>query len=253
MFEDCRQKIKSKNMEVHQHSHHSGRKNWRTYFWEFLMLFLAVFCGFLAEYRLEHVIEHQREKKLMQSLADDLEADKTTIQTYTGWRTEVNSDFDSLLMLLSQPGKDNNDFIVHRIADRVTLRFGLPDINEGTVSQLKNAGGLRLVRKKVVTDAVNKHYLAVNRMKSTFETERLIRMKLVDSMADMLDASFTTNSDNAPESYKLVTTDKLKLNHFMMNIVAAKKLNKSLLSHLDKVNASTIDLKELIVAEYKLQ
>lgn len=38
------------NMEVHHHTHPShGKKTWKEYFWEFLMLFLAVFCGFLAE------------------------------------------------------------------------------------------------------------------------------------------------------------------------------------------------------------
>ena len=33
-------------MEVHQHAQHGGKKSWKSYFWEFLMLFLAVFCGF---------------------------------------------------------------------------------------------------------------------------------------------------------------------------------------------------------------
>ena len=37
----------TENMEVHHHAHHEGKKNWKSYFWEFLMLFLAVFCGFL--------------------------------------------------------------------------------------------------------------------------------------------------------------------------------------------------------------
>jgi hypothetical protein len=40
------------NMEVHHHAHNPAephhKKNWKAYFWEFLMLFLAVFCGFLA-------------------------------------------------------------------------------------------------------------------------------------------------------------------------------------------------------------
>jgi len=31
------------NMEIHHHAHHAGKKNWRSYLWEFLMLFLAVF------------------------------------------------------------------------------------------------------------------------------------------------------------------------------------------------------------------
>ncbi len=50
-------KTETSNMEVHHHTHPAhGKKTWKAYFWEFLMLFLAVFCGFLAEYQLEHVI-----------------------------------------------------------------------------------------------------------------------------------------------------------------------------------------------------
>lgn len=52
-------KSDTEEMEVHHHTHHEhGKRNWKSYFWEFLMLFLAVFCGFLAEYQLEHTIEH---------------------------------------------------------------------------------------------------------------------------------------------------------------------------------------------------
>jgi hypothetical protein len=65
-------------MEVHAHSHNHGKKNWKAYFWEFLMLFLAVFCGFLAEYQLEHKIEKDRELQYIRSLYEDLkENDKT--------------------------------------------------------------------------------------------------------------------------------------------------------------------------------
>src|SRR4051812_485175 len=58
----------TENMEVHHHAHHGGKKNWKSYFWEFLMLFLAVFCGFLAEYQLEHKIERDREEQFVKSL-----------------------------------------------------------------------------------------------------------------------------------------------------------------------------------------
>jgi hypothetical protein len=47
------QPITEQDMEVHHHAHDPAaphhKKNWKSYFWEFLMLFLAVFCGFLAE------------------------------------------------------------------------------------------------------------------------------------------------------------------------------------------------------------
>ena len=106
-------------MEVHHHAH-TSRKKWAHYFWEFLMLFLAVFCGFLAEYQLEHIIEHQREKTLMRSLAEDLKTDSTQLQTYIGWKTEVNQDFDSLLMLLSKTDPDENAYFIYKLAKNIT-------------------------------------------------------------------------------------------------------------------------------------
>ena len=60
------QPVTEQDMEVHHHAHHDhGKRNWKSYFWEFLMLFLAVFCGFLAEYQLEHKIERDRAKELL--------------------------------------------------------------------------------------------------------------------------------------------------------------------------------------------
>ncbi|MCF8429930.1 MAG: hypothetical protein K9G64_07335, partial [Bacteroidia bacterium] len=62
-------------MEVHHHTHDQAsphhKKNWKNYFWEFLMLFMAVFCGFLAEYQLEHKIEKEREIQYIYSLIND--------------------------------------------------------------------------------------------------------------------------------------------------------------------------------------
>jgi heme/copper-type cytochrome/quinol oxidase subunit 3 len=72
-------------MEVHHHAHNPAephhKKNWKSYFWEFIMLFLAVFCGFLAEYQLEHKIEKDRELQFIKSLTTDLQDDITSLNT----------------------------------------------------------------------------------------------------------------------------------------------------------------------------
>jgi len=72
-------------MEVHHHAHNPAephhKKNWKSYFWEFLMLFLAVFCGFLAEYQLEHKIEKDRELQFIKSLTTDLQDDIISLNT----------------------------------------------------------------------------------------------------------------------------------------------------------------------------
>lgn len=243
-------KDKKEEMEVH-HSHTAhGKKNWKSYFREFLMLFLAVFCGFLAEYQLEHVIEHQREKTLMRSLIEDLKTDDNQLQTYIGWRTETNKDFDSLLLLLPKSGIGTNSYFIYRLANRSVLRFGLPDISERTILQLKNAGGLRLIRSIAVSEAINKHYMNVNRLKSNYETERFIRLRLTETRSDILDAGLSINANALPEEYRLITKEPAMINRFMNDILAAKQVNRSLINQLDSARVSSTRLKELIEKEY---
>ncbi|MGI8583725.1 MAG: hypothetical protein ACR2KX_16120 [Chitinophagaceae bacterium] len=73
----------SEDMEVRHHTHPGHhKKNWKDYFWEFLMLFLAVFCGFLAEYQLEHKIEKDRAKEYASLLMEDLKNDSRYQRKY---------------------------------------------------------------------------------------------------------------------------------------------------------------------------
>jgi hypothetical protein len=243
----------SEEMEVHHHAHHEGKRAWKSYFWEFLMLFLAVFCGFLAEYKLEHVIEHQREKKLMRTLSADLSNDKITLQNYITWRTQTNSNFDSLLLLLSNPNPEENAYQVYRLMNRSALRFGLPDVNAGAISQLTYSGGLRLVRSATVTDAINKHYLGLNRMKSIYETERPLRLKLLESKSAVLDARLLMPSKVEPDAFTFISTDPTSINELMHDILSSKQINNGLISQLDSFSVSTDKLNELIKKEYHLQ
>jgi hypothetical protein len=236
-------------MEVHHHAPHHGNRSVSSYFWEFLMLFLAVFCGFLAEYKLEHMIEHQREKTFMHNLVEDLEADEKIVLTYTGWRQEVNSDFDSMLLHLTAVDPNQYAFSIYQKAKRSTLRFGLPDINEGTIQQLK-AGGLRLVRQRDVVNSINDYYMQVTRMRASHETERLLRVDLVQAAADVLAAPQLLDTHQDPVTYHLMTTDSKAINHYMHQIMAARTLNKILITQLDSVNATGIRLKGLIEEKY---
>ncbi len=138
----------TETMEVHQHSHGShGKKNWKSYFWEFLMLFLAVFCGFLAEYQLEHKIERDRGKQYIRSFYEDLVTDSS----------HFNFLFDrfekklSVLQTMS-PCYDSllSDHLPTNCLNSIASNsFSFPDMTytDRTLMQLKNAGGLRLLKK----------------------------------------------------------------------------------------------------------
>ena len=148
-------------MEVHHHSH-TSRKKWTHYFWEFLMLFLAVFCGFLAEYQLEHIIEHNREKEFMRSLIEDLETDTIELHRAMGKADTVSLYSDSVLMFLA----------TSKISKKLPFRFAQYVRHAGqnqflintdrTSSQLKNSGGMRLIRNKKVSDFILSYWKKID-------------------------------------------------------------------------------------------
>jgi hypothetical protein len=144
-----------KEMEVHHHTHAGhGKKTWKGYFWEFLMLFLAVFCGFLAEYQLEHVIEHQREKQYMRSLLNDLAADTATLHaSYPRKEGRIEAIDSVFKFFLNNPDAKTISGKLFRTIRRTNYdaRFTRTNI---TFNQLKNAGGMRLVRNKTVADSI---------------------------------------------------------------------------------------------------
>ncbi len=148
------EQLQTKEMEVHHHSHEShGKKNWKNYFWEFLMLFLAVFSGFLAEYQLEHKIEKDREKQFMQSLVVDLKSDIVAIKSLNLWRDTRLQMSDSLTNTLIENKQLKNGSSVYywgRSISRRSVFFSA----DGTIQQLKNSGGLRLIRNQSIADKI---------------------------------------------------------------------------------------------------
>jgi hypothetical protein len=138
-------------MEVHAHSH-TSRKKWTHYLWEFLMLFLAVFAGFLAENQREHMIERQREKKYISSLVQDIKSDTALLKKTLAFNTSRIKTVDTLLEEMSKPGLLTDPRRAYELANQ----SGFWDFvsNDGTLQQLKNGGGLRLIRNQNVVDKI---------------------------------------------------------------------------------------------------
>ena len=139
-------------MEVHHHAH-TGRKRFRHYFWEFLMLFLAVFCGFLAEYWLEHIIEHQREKKYAASLFEDLKKDTADLNNDLLWWKVQAARIDTIHVELDKSRQERNSLVLYRMTSFMRI-YNAFEYHDRTIDQLKNAGFFRLFRKKSIADSL---------------------------------------------------------------------------------------------------
>ena len=119
------------------------------------MLFLAVFCGFLAENQREHMVEHQREKKYMQSMLSDLHADMIMFSRGIKRKEERINAIDSVFGFF----KSHRD--IKTISGKFfkMLRGTTFDQrlirNTITMNQLKNAGGMRLIRNKLISDSIS--------------------------------------------------------------------------------------------------
>jgi hypothetical protein len=138
-------------MEVHQHPHPAhGKKNWKSYFWEFLMLFLAVTLGFFVENQREHYIEHQRAKRFAASLYEDLQADTAEIHMNHTYIENLFLCTDSVLIELVKPGNLQNDTILQLRGTRRLLVFDLFDPQMGNYEQIKNSGALRYFNQELV-------------------------------------------------------------------------------------------------------
>ena len=183
----------TENMEIHHHTHpdnhrNHGKKNWKTYFWEFLMLFLAVFCGFLAEYQLEHVIENQREKKYIGSFIEDLKSDTAFITQYINAKTQKRKDHDSLIWYLNSPEPNQYSQRIYLFARQLTRGISfLP--TDRTIKQLKNSGGLRLIKNQQASDSIMAYDQAIEVILRTQNRQENEITEIRPMMGRLMDAN----------------------------------------------------------------
>ncbi len=247
-------------MEVHQHAHHVGKKNWKSYFWEFLMLFLAVFCGFLAEYQLEHTIEHQREEKYIVSLLKDIEFDIVSLENSYELRKVQLSYFDSLTTLLKQDYKNQmNDFYFYA---RHISRSTLFRYHDRTILQLKNSGNLRLIRNTFAADSITiydneaiKTVLVQQDSEEEFRKE--ISWELLGKVLDPV-VWEELNDGNSKISRpignpSLKTRDPILINEFHFKVVQLRATLLFTNRFIKKAIISAQNLTELLKEEYHLK
>jgi hypothetical protein len=190
-------------MEVHAHTH-TPRKKWTHYFWEFFMLFLAVTLGFFVENQREHYVEHHREKQYAFSMVDDLKLDTAALNRIILLRTNRIKIFDSLFLLLKEP-IDTNYLSDIYFYSRITIRNATIHFiyNDGTMQQLKNSGGLRLIRNRIVSDNIVQYDSHVRRLEKIQEREEVDIQNFKNYCSKIFNGHIynqmmTKNKDNIP-------------------------------------------------------
>ena len=248
-------------MEVHAHSH-TARKKWTHYFWEFLMLFLAVFCGFMAEYQLEHKIERDREKQFMLSMISDLQNDLENIKTTNAIKKRGVQIADSLLELFNSPDlKDRSGLIYYygRLFSATHHAFYMTD---GTLTQLKNAGGFRLINKRAVVDSILFYDNLYRQLKTNedilyyrqLEDYRAVMIRIFDINIFNTMISDETGIIMPKGNPPLFNNSKELINEFLMRVhLARRNTNNIIKMDLVKLESKAQGLIKMIKREYHLK
>jgi hypothetical protein len=167
----------TEDMEVHHHAHDPAaphhKKNWKSYFWEFLMLFLAVSLGFYAENAREIILHKKEVKTQLNAMLSDLQSDITLFDSVTSRNSYSAQMADSLVELLHT--EITNTTEIYYAARSVTANVGYYYTNSKSFEQLKMAGLLRYIKNKDLLDSIGTYYVSFQWLSNQID---LLRLKL---------------------------------------------------------------------------
>jgi hypothetical protein len=224
-------------MEVHAHTHpeHSGeRKKWTDYFWDFLMLFLAVTLGFFMENQREHYVEKEKEKQYINSMIDDLKMDTSFFANCIVLNSANQVRIDSLKALLKSYSWGQPTAGIYYLARRVTYLSERTQYNSRTFEQLKNSGGLRLIRHHNILDSISQYYESLRWMDVEIEQRTQLISNLIFANEEMFDAwamsAIAESGFQRPaKTPPLLQNDKLVLNRYVYRLGFFKAVDNSIL------------------------
>jgi hypothetical protein len=198
----------TEDMEVHHHAHDPAaphhKKNWKSYFWEFLMLFLAITLGFLVENQREHYIEHLRAKEFAKSLIKDLESDKLSSDFHQLKSERYIVFVDSLLQVSNRKleGKNAAAFSFYTRFLYWTEAFSW---NRATFEQIKNSGSLRYFKNYSLLEKLMKYEAMVNQTEGEFSNHQTRGNTLLNSINEIIDPSY----HQLLSKYRIASIDSL--------------------------------------------
>lgn len=235
-------------MEVHHHSKNHGKKNWKSYAGEFLMLFLAVFCGFIAENLRESYVEKERAHEYMASMVTDLQKDTLQLTQFIRINKKMVVGIDSLLVSLKskEPGAAKNIYMHSRFVG-ISALF---ENENGTITQLKNAGGLRLIKDTACVNAITDYEQFNTHVTKQGDAYYKSMLEILNLMEQVLD--FSGAAQQTPPAGLYVSDDADKMRTFYNKCFIQRKIIENYMANLAEQKQKAVKGIELLRKKYHL-
>ena len=245
-------------MEVHKHaSHATHKRRWPDYLLEFFMLFLAVFLGFVAENIREVYVEKHQEKAYMKSMIQDLTTDRNALKDHITQHFENIKYCDSLIQFFK-----NREF--KRTADIYFFGMMLQQrsffyLTDGTLQQLRNAGGFRLIGNTNIVDSIQSYqnlYTQLDQLQQVEESAvdhyRTAATRIFDVFIfdKMLQGPDIVRPEGNPE---LISITKGDINNMLMYVHNRKKILLVQLLKIKRLDTKAGIIIKMIKDSYSLK
>jgi hypothetical protein len=254
--------LQTETMEVHHHPE-VEKKGLKEYLLEGLMIFLAVFMGFVAENLRERVADHEREHQYMESMVRDLVLDTAMLSEGFPRKQKRIEAIDSVFMFFEKNSAPKtipfNVYINIRRAtwDRTYSR------HTGTINQLKNAGGLRLIRTADVRDSLavyDQVWDKIEYYKTSYFTNQQKENDMIEEMLNAGDLlkSYRLNSTGTSLYPSLSNSSVIRINTADLNSYLNFLGRQKIITKQDKDGYKRLEIKavqliKLIRKEYGLE
>jgi len=248
------------DMEVHHHPDlHHKRKKAKEYFLEFFMIFLAVTLGFFAESLRESISDSNKEHEYMQSLLNDMRTDSLKMEYTIKDNLRKSNGLDSLMKLslrgFSSPA---NRKLLYQYKNYSGF-YSIFRSNDATMLQLKNSGGLRVIKKDHVADSIARYDYEVKIIyaaESLYITATDAAVSSTHEIFDYsiyYDTSYYKNGAFTGRQMPLLTDDPAKQKTFFNKIDYEKGATDNYIRNLQLRLPVLKSLLKFIRQEYKLE
>jgi len=198
-------------------------KNWKKYFFEFLMLFFAVFLGFVAENIREDFAEKQQAKELAKSFYEELKNDSITVVARVQGRIKKERAIeymvaffkDSSLTLSSKALSIN---FMWAITVRTPITFTPRTV---VMEQLKNSGSLRYFKSNELQRLIGDLSVSIDYINERQALEAFVYTKYMEPIV--------TNHMDFDFQYKLF------INSFFDRLLAYENSSEIIPFHLSQI------------------
>ena len=202
-------------MEVHHHPElpHGENKKFKEYVLEFLMIFLAVTMGFIAENIREHFSDSAKENEYITGMIKNLKDDTANLKVMIRLNQQQVNGIDSLR-------KVNRDKLTEiKVQDSLyrltsTYIYHADDFrnNEITLTQLRNAGGYRLIKNEGILNSIAVYETKIHDLNEEYNGMFASLQKIREDANFIFDLNighkFRLNPSSTPV---LITYDKEKI------------------------------------------